>query len=337
MPRRKEELLKQRRELKITGNKTSPREEDEESNKSIGSSSDMSSFVMLSDVKDEDEADSVASDWSLLDDFCQKASIRKKMKMTPHISNQEPADVLTSRLLAYLNDCVRTLNLEGVPNAGLQVLPERDLKSLVVKFLHGTTYDTTCGEGEAPEIKLGYKCSSSSEATWDAIRWHGFCTERKPVAQFPTVSVAKDLNVAYSNYCQYSLKQHYNSLGPIMETNVEFSGRFGNHFMNNYDRKFRRNFPERCLSSNVSGWIVATVLIIDPFTGRLPVVPNRYVPIIGSKDRLSGLVSLFEFPRQVLPLVRFDASFDDILVIQQIWQGLTSIFSSFFEQKVDNL
>ena len=82
------------------------------------------------------------------------------------------------------------------------------------------------------------------------------------------------------------------------------------------------------------------MLVKDPFTGKLPEVPTRYVPIItgqqnGGWPYCNGLVRLYEFPRQVLPLVRFDAvrSYEDEMMIKQISEGVMGILNAFFGVK----
>ena len=359
-----------------------------------------------------------SDDWSLLlEDFNNTTSIcgsnnqsRKKTKTnhpvaaaaaaaaaaTPGASSlssstlppSTAADVLTSRLISYLKECINAMQqqhqqqqqqqqkisdekaaagtttptITTIPT--LRVLPQRDLKSRVVQFLHGTTkYDdrtslSSClsgsrregdgdgdGNGEDPEqlIMMGFKCTSSDEATWDAVRWNGFSTEKKPVPQFPTVSVSSDFNVAYSHYCMYLSKRNPLTGGSLLdlaileETNSDF---------NTTRRGFpglltRRHHQHKVLGSSgqlppitESGWIVATVLVKDPFTGKLPEVSTRYVPVMGQQN-INGLVRLYEFPRQVLPLVRFDAarSCEDEMMLKQISGGVMGILNAFFGLK----
>mmetsp|Transcript_41755 Transcript_41755/g.88986 ORF Transcript_41755/g.88986 Transcript_41755/m.88986 type:complete len:115 (+) Transcript_41755:1-345(+) len=105
------------------------------------------------------------------------------------------------------------------------------------------------------------------------------------------------------------------------------------------DRNRRSKFKDGRIetwqgSEPVFHWIVATAEVADLFGGDFPELLTRYAPILNNdRGATSGLVRLFESRDQVLPLICFDggAVFDKG-DLEEIQQGLTSIFFAFFRQ-----
>mmetsp|Transcript_25462 Transcript_25462/g.59636 ORF Transcript_25462/g.59636 Transcript_25462/m.59636 type:complete len:414 (+) Transcript_25462:256-1497(+) len=288
------------------------------------------------------------TDWSLLgNEFSRNVAIDgKKRKIATRCEDDwfytyRRVDVLTRRLTDYLTES--KLALGSV--LAMRLLPEKDLRGLVVKFCKAATI----GLNEIPRVRLAFKCTEAGDAAWDGIRWEGFCLGRKESLNRGSVSVSKDLETAATQYLQNEsgVSMRERRLEPISESHVVSPGWRGTSILNSREsmlghgrrgiRRMARPRPHRALrQSCVFRWIVATVEVLDPFEGAYPTIPTRYVRIADdeeSKGHRNGSVRLFGSRQNVLPLVCFEEHVEDDGILLQLQEGLMSVLVGFFKEK----